>query len=1078
MARPGFADMLDRSNQELIDNLNSRRYIPPPVQMPVDNPLYQNVMGAQGYDDPYALERMAAQSRAAQVYSEAMASQTQKEALHTGIGTALMAIPYAGIPLSFAYKPFAKAMGWLDPEEIYSQADYTKAGMAEAITGSMMGQMGQSFIGGNLSMQQANSLSDDIYGSMRQRGFQGLELGRMMPMLGESGLLTPTGRFADADEALTQFQDRLEGFLDKVANTVRSTSIDIESATALAISESMLAGSRGAVAGGDYLESARMMSNMTGMSIQGSELAMRQSMGAWGSTVYDRRNLATASVFDVASATTAASQGGRWDAAWMNVDADQFGLRVAGWGNQYWMDNKNDLARLWSAEAMPGGDAWGAMVAGEGMPDTMGTYKDIGDINARLEAQYYGMQVAAENPSQMTTAAMGMMINKMEDKGVYSREARIMHMMGQGWDQSEAATFLDMYDQMSTPLGRAETYFRSRNEILSTQAEGLRTGFTDILSVAGQVSQERNAFRAYGLTSMMFQAGYEGGNINTAVVGMMQAQGGYDPDAMLRGTSGNELNLSALQAGYAGVLAGQGGLSRAEANRAATGFMFGESDDLSDAQKMRILEGTYVNIPGGANISIANKIKGSENINREYATDRSMLEEFERQGGFEGAELFGGMSFTDLLNNPIAGLTVHADERGLDWWGESAATSAQAYVVGEYEQRTLGSNVTRMLTSRYAGGEARTEALTLAAEGGYLRNVNAMIGTNAYRTAAAQADAIMYLGDVNESTQGYRFDPAHRESFQNFRDTLEKKGFTFTDAIAGVNSGSLDGQIEVRDSYAQAGFDKSYAMLNQTQRDYIEEMLHANDYTGDPGNREWAGRHDALAEGGWDTLQGTLMGVSFGGVRGTRSQLEQAASEAAVEVSQIESYALWAAAQTEGAGQRRLDELAADISDMEKAEAGFQTYQELTGLGFRDAAGNLIASPYQAAIASAGGRNLTAGQERAVWAAFRETGDLSGLDPNIARALEGDLGKWATDDSFTTSDFLESQGVDLPWGISDENNRKLTTIPEFQGSINAVITPAGGAMPVVQVESLTGTLGLSIKQAVESLYTETIQQES
>lgn len=1073
-----FANRLEMSNQELIDNLNSRRYLPPPVQIPTGNPLYQNVMGGQGgfdpstgYNDPYGLDRIAAQGRASMAYSDAMARQAERESLHTGIGSAMMAIPGVGVGLSLAYQPFAKAMGWLDPEEIYSQADYTKAGMAQALTGATMGQMGQSFLGGNLSMQQANSLSDDLYGFMQQRGFQGLELGRIAPMLGESGLLTPTGKFADTDEALNQFQNRLEGFLDKVASTVRTTSIDIESATALAISESMLAGSRDAVMGGDYLESAQMMSGLTGMNLQESELAMRQTMGPWGSTVYDRRNMAGASVFNVGSAQTAASAGGRWDAAWMNVDADQFGLRMSGWGNNYWASHRKDLGRIWAAGGAGGDAAWDSMIAGEGLDD-VGSYGDIGNINDRLEAQFYGMQMASEDPSRMTAAAMGMTIGKMEDKGVESREAQIMYMMNDGWNQSEAAAFIDMHDQMSTPQGRAETYFRGRREIMSGRAETIRGDLTAAINLTGQLSQDTD--RAYVLSNLGWSGMVEGGSqgVLGSITGSMDAYG-LDPSIAMAPEDDGRYNLSIMSGMMRGALQ-RSGLSSTEATAQSNEMIFGGISNLDPSKQVDVLSGMDLNIRGFGNANVGNAVRQTVasdlGIPAYLVTEQMTADYLEKIGGAQNIRL-GDRTFGEITSTPTRDffLSVSSDAFGI--MQSETGSAAEEYVQDVYSQSVLESNVENMLLARYGGGEAQAEAIALAGEGGYFRNVGSMAGAGQYGTATRQMDAIMLLGETTETSQGYLYSAAHQEDYQTFRNTLEGKDYSFYDAIESVDHSTAEGQIMARDNLAQAGYGKSYAQLTQTQRNYVEEIFHKNDSSGN-----WAGRHDDLVETAWGGLRESLGGVQFGDFSAGMTQNLKAISESYnVQSSQVEAYNLYAIAEQEGADADTLRELRGAVgSDVafENAQAAFQAFSYTTGRGLEGTQG-LIAGirPMSAITSATAGMNLSSAEQETIWQEFAEKGTLTGLDAALIEKLgDSNIGEWAAGD-ITGAQFFEGEDVEVPYGLPDRSQNRLTNIPEFQGAVNAVVTPAGGAMPVIMVEgvSIAGSLADTIEASVQRI---------
>ncbi len=1054
MARPEFASMLERSNQELIDNLNSRRYIPPPVQMPTDNPLYQNVMGTQGYDDPYALERRVAQGRASRAYADAMEAQASREALHTGIGTALMAIPMAGIPLSFAYKPFAKAMGWLDPEEIYSQADYTKAQMAETMTNTMMGQMGASFIGGNLSMDQANNLSDDIYGFMRQRGFQGLELGRMMPMLGESGLLAPTGKFTNAEEALTQFENRLEGFLDKISTTVRTTSLDIESATALTVSESMLAGSRDAVAGGGYLSAARLMSSITGGSIQESDVAMRSSLGDWGSTVFDRRALAEASVFNVNAAVTAGATGGQWDAAWLNLDPAQFGLQMAGRGNQYWMSNRKDLARMWSAGAMPGTDAWGDIVAGEGMPEDIGSYGDIGNINARLEAQYYGMQVAAENPNQMTAASMGMLVHNLRDRGITSRRAQVAEMVNKGWRMDEAAAMFDMYDQLSSPGGRMESYMGAAGRFDDLNIKDFRSGVESLISGVGVLSNEvRNE-------ELMNLSGEFASNI------------ALNPQSALASTrawaADNRNETYNLDPSY-GV---NDRFNISAAGQALTGLM--EARGLGGEQESR-------DIMGGALRRLTYKelgdVRFSVNNARDFNIQDWMTAEYARRTGgryFGGAEeaweywTSSDERYQELLGMEVSGGHILGEiltstNRDVSIAGDPFRAAMSAEVIETTtEGRRNYAALERMYNTGY-GGDLINEAAGLAMAGGYMENIEYMSAASrgSFQTADRNMQAVMFLGGIKEEYIDYNNSNAYRDKYQSFLGNLSSQDVRLGAATAGLDPNNAENQITVRDTLAQAGFGKSYSQIDQIERDFIERYVQDNDISGrGPEDREWAGPHEDLVDDARSAALTAAGDVEYGAIAGYERAVYRATRLEDVSEQQLSTYAAYAVAVQEGdteLAQSLKDELGE--GQFGQAQRAYARFQGATGLGTGTAAGAILSTSAFGAVERGAAQAGIAGRSEEMYKYIQEHGSLSGFDVT-GIDTESALYKAATGSADDMTNFWRSTGLEGPtWDIPNEpTQNRLTNIPEFEGAVHAIVTPAGPAMPVVveNAEELQG----------------------
>jgi hypothetical protein len=76
---------------------------------------------------------------------------------------------------------------------------------------------------------------------------------------------------------------------------------------------------------------------------------------------------------------------------------------------------------------------------------------------------------------------------------------------------------------------------------------------------------------------------------------------------------------------------------------------------------------------------------------------------------------------------------------------------------------------------------------------------------------------------------------------------------------------------------------------------------------------------------------------------------------------------------------------------------------------------------------------------------------LEGIDADVRSALEG-----AGYDLSSLESFFSKDGEVPTWALGDQQQNRLTRIPEFQGAMNAVVTPAGGAMPVVLVGGRIG----------------------
>jgi len=1031
------------------------------------NPLYQNIV-------PERHERgeLALWARSSSVYSAAMERQNTKETLWKSLDS-----------LAFgtgAITGVARLMGWMEPEELYSQADYTKASIAGALRENMMGQMGSAFIGGDISLEQATSLSDDMYGFMRNKGFQGLELGRMMPALGESGLLSPTGKFTDAEEALSQFEDRIKGFVDKIADTVRTTSMEVGTATALTIAETRLSGSRDVAQGFDYMESAQLLGNYTGMDLGQANVAMQQAMGPWGSTVYDRRKLAQATTFNVAGASQAASSGGAWEAAWMNVGDEQFGFTIAQRGNEMWasQDGRRDLGRMWASGATPGSGEWNRLVAGEGFSSDLGSYAGIGDRNARLTSEFYGMQMLADDPNMAATASIGMTVNEMERKGIVNREAQIMYMVDQGWNQSEAAAALDFWDNTNNQQGRAEMYITSRQNIESNAIERVSGDISDVLMGAAQLSQEKKT----GLTNtsaLLFEtevwSGTASGAAERVVTGATFTEvqsniagnawtntGDFDESIGTAVTTEDitagdldEYSLTIAAGGLQGLLNKEGvimsGVDVSEAVFRTIWENPESADTTSKTATMEMLKGLKIGNDAGLDSSVYDLITRdmlrdvSLGLKPRDLTDQRVYDYIESQGGasyLQNLEI-GDKTLEDYLDShDISGsLYLKGAEAQAQFIGGITTILGEDVEAQFSELGVLG----QMWTAQFSAGEAEASALELATEGGYFSSIGGITGYEDLREGMDAMSSLNYMGQVNESRQYYGQNRGTSAAYNQFLGDLEKSGVTFSDVTVGKEVSDIGDRYAARNEMAQAGFGKTYGELTRQERGFIEDVFYAND-------EDWGGRPGNATEEEWDEITARAGGFSITGWsdgEAASNAMEAVKDRFGVTEHQMSAYALYEIALKEGASTETLRDLRLAVGsseDLATAEEAARHFEEASGFGRKDALGQLARAQSLAAVSASLGPGFS-GNFNEVWEAFT-TGDKTGM-LKIAEISGTALEGWAKGEKTTGQIYAES-GIDVSIDeLSDSAQASsLTNIPEFNDAPLRIIEPAGGVMPV------------------------------
>ena len=1080
MAQPPLATQLDYSNQQLIESLNSRQYLNASMPGVANNPLYQNIISQQSS----GLDTLIAQGRASSAFAYGAEKQNEldniRKAKELGLvaGLTLLA-PGAGTLVGMGINHFAGDFLWgEDPYEIYSKADYTKAAMAGAMRENMMNQMGSIFMGGDLSMEQATSLSDDMYGFMRQRGFQGLELTRMMPALSESGLLSPTGRFGDAEEALSQFEDRIKGFVDKIADTVRTTSMDIETATALSITETRLSGSRDVAQGFDYMESVQLLGSYAGMDIGQANMAMQQSVGAWGETTFDRRGIAEATAYTVAGASVAASSGGAWDAAWMNVGEEKFGFTIAQRSNQQWASHggRRDLARLYANGATPGTEEWNNLVAGEGFSSGFGSYAGIGTREERLEAEFYGMQMAAENPNMMAAASIGMVVEQMSDRGVDSREAQIMYMVDEGWGFSEAAASLDWWDQQRTGEGQARTYIDTRYRQQDIALERIGDDAADVLLAAASLSQEHNAYRQQAVRSSLYNEVIAGdvtgvagriienddidrldSSVGNAITMEQIAGGELDRYSVSTAVSG----MSAVIQREHGVL-GMGG--RGVAAEAAMQTIW-ENPALSGeaaedpSQQLAILKKLKINRGGAqSDISVFWRIKEVAGLalGKENVSDAEVLRYIENYGGSEYISNFmiDGRRVESYVKGEVSGASIDIRGGGLEMTQFISGYSEAMQDLIEEDRAEYGE-LDRIWSAGFQGGEAESKALELAISGGYFENIEA-VNVDKFNAVNQTMNAMAFLGGVPEERQYYATDRDHMSEYGDLLGALTEKGYGFSEAIEGLDPNNLEDQMAARDNLSQAGYGKSYQNLTQQERNYIEEVFYSNETN--ESTRSWAGRHDDLIEEGWESANTAAASGVFGGW-GEGEEYAQAMEKATwatgATQTQIELIAQRRSLMLGGADADLIKEVESKIGDAEaiaQAEKAFILWSGESNLNERDAIGTLMSADLQAKIMGEI-PEATQNEYNAILQAILSDDATSIADLKVIEGTE--IEKWASGE-ISFSDLTVKMGSEIPgYTPADASTRDLLAVPEFQDAPLRIVEPAGGAMPVYMVSDDT-----------------------
>jgi len=261
-------------------------------------------------------------------------------------------------------------------------------------------------------------------------------------------------------------------------------------------------------------------------------------------------------------------------------------------------------------------------------------------------------------------------------------------------------------------------------------------------------------------------------------------------------------------------------------------------------------------------------------------------------------------------------------------------------------------------------------------EAGCFADVDFMTGYDNYVNAITNYKYVIYLQDISNESQGY-FGNREYPQYQTFLNNLAENDFSYNKAIEALDSAKPHHQLIARNRLAEAGFGESYYSINETERSFVEEVLHINDSTGDPGNRDWAGTHPDLLNYAKVIVHKSIDGFSFGGYRRMESLLSRAATSYDVEVSDIVTYTAYCAALDAGSPSWVSEEYRNKIIDFGGASRGFTDVRSDSGLGARGTQGNIFASQVQAILmAGCIESELNESEAREVWLAFRDDGSF------------------------------------------------------------------------------------------------------
>ena len=288
----------------------------------------------------------------------------------------------------------------------------------------------------------------------------------------------------------------------------------------------------------------------------------------------------------------------------------------------------------------------------------------------------------------------------------------------------------------------------------------------------------------------------------------------------------------------------------------------------------------------------------------------------------------------------------------------------------DFEENTYENNLhaQRVLASRLGFSQQEAQLYASMAEAGMFDGIEGIRGLSYYYRATEYFDAACLLSYVTEASQGYRESQDHGYSYQVFLDRLESSGTNYCTAIDSLDPYSVLDHIVARNIIAQSGFGEDYAQLSTIERNYVDEIFHANDV----GNGPWATIQDEMLENAMYIAVRSADSVSCGSGQRVNELLSSMSRGTGISASQIEAYAAWSAAIESGAYRSTVTYFRNQITDFEPTQMAYGAIAQ----EFRNAQGQILAPKVISALANGTDGSLTEDEFNEVWMAFRDDGRI------------------------------------------------------------------------------------------------------
>lgn len=476
--------------------------LPPPPVLPgfgvqAPSPIF-------GMSDPLFFERLNASNVMGEAYLQEMREKQDLEArrwaLTSGISAGIFAIPGVGLPLGMAFGAVSNklfdALGILEynNDPIYNMEDITKATSADKLYTSMyqnVSAYGRGHRG--LDFKTTGEAIDLAYNRIQDLGFQGVEMGRIAPLLAQSGFLErAAGGNLEDPQAIA---DAMVKALTTVRDAMRDLSVNFEEAAQTMVRASSMVNSTNTQAIGQATRNlgadAVALSQTLGIPIADVFFnyidPAQQLVSAFHGQGMGAPDAMTTMV---GMAAMNEQLGGLLGQSYNTVGGPQWAATQQMQATQYWLGaGSGQLARMMDPTTGTfRSGTWNNIVSGREVgDDALLSFDNRGD---RWEAEVLARRAFASSPQMQREAFAAMyggMIGKIDEEtdsyyGLIGGVGASLNI-----SDAEAEVLIGQTRAARSPGQNVINYFNTADELSNQRIENVRSQASNILDEATQI---------------------------------------------------------------------------------------------------------------------------------------------------------------------------------------------------------------------------------------------------------------------------------------------------------------------------------------------------------------------------------------------------------------------------------------------------------------------------------------------------------------------------------------------------------------------------------------------------------------